>query len=159
MTAAGSSAMRVCPPPRRHSLTPAGAPSWGLRVVQWLLVLLLAWDQVGSPLHRHHHDSGVDGSALTASHDDGAPDLPHAEDADGGLHFSHAVMAVRPQPQLSPTAAGQAKDVAVGEAALALANAEWVADPPSLPRPDTRPATHSPHRSLPPAGRAPPLHA
>ena len=146
--------------PLRHSPPPAGAPSWGLRVMQWLLVLLLAWDQVGSPLHHHHHDSGIDGSALTTSHGNGAiEDVRHVEDADGGFHLSHAVMAVRPQPQLSPTAAGEAKDIAVGEAALALASAEWVADPQSLPWPDTRPATHSPHRSLPPAGRAPPLHA
>ena len=151
-------------PPRlslhHRSLPPAGAPTQGMLLVRWLLVLLLVWDQVGSPLHRHHHDSGIDGHVLTAaSHDDGATDMRHVEDADGGFHFSHAVMAVRPQPQLSPIAAGEAKDVAVGEAALALVNAEWVADPQSPPWPDTRPATHSPHRSLPPAGRAPPLHA
>ena len=88
--------MRVRLPPRQ-SPPPAGAPSWGLRVMQWLLVLLLAWDQVGSPLHHHHHDSGVDGCALTAAHDDGATEALHLEDADEGLQFSHAVMAVRPQ--------------------------------------------------------------
>ena len=159
MTAAGSCAMRVCLPPRRHALTPADGPSWSLRVVRWLLVLLLAWDQVGSPLHRHHHDSGIDGHALTASHGDGATDVRHLEDEDGGFHFSHAVMAVRPQPQLSRVAAsGETESVALAWTALPLESAARADDPRLLPWPDTHPP-HSPYRSLPPAGRAPPLHA
>ena len=144
--------------PLRHSPPPAGAPSWGLRVMQWLLVLLLAWDQVGSPLHHHHHDSGIDGSALTTSHD-GAVDALHVEDADEGLQFSHAVMAVRPQSQLGTIAAAETDDAALGQVALALVLAMPVADLlQHVPPTDPGPPAHSLHRSLPPAGRAPPLH-
>ena len=127
--------------------------------MQWLLVLLLAWDQAGSPLHHHHHDSGVDGSALTTSHVDGAADALHVEDAAAGLQFSHAVMAVRPQTQLGTITAADTDDAVLGQVALALVPATPVADSQVVPRPDPRPPAHSLHRSLPPAGRAPPLHA
>ena len=150
--------MRVRLPPR-HSPPPAGAPSWGLRLMQWLLVLLLAWDQVGSPLHHHHHDSGIDSSALTAAHDDGATEVLHLEDADESLEFSHAVMAMRPQSQLGTVADAGTDDTAVGPVAPALVFATPVADLQHVPLPDPEPPVHSLHRSLPPAGRAPPLHA
>ena len=157
MTAARSSSMRVRLP-LRHSPPPGGAPSLGLRVMQWLLVLLLAWDQVGSPLHHHHHDSGIDGSALTTSHD-GAVDALHVEDADAGLQFSHAVMAVRPQSQVGKIVAAETDDAVLAQVGLALVFAARVADPQHVPAPDPGPPAHSLHRSLPPAGRAPPLHA
>ena len=127
--------------------------------MQWLLVLLLAWDQVGSPLHRHHHDSGIDGCALTISHDNGAVGALHIDDADAGFQFSHAVMAVRPQSQLSPIAAAETDHAALGQVGLALVLAALVADPQHVSPPDPGPPAHSLQRSLPPAGRAPPLHA
>jgi len=69
--------------PRRYA-------AWWLR---WLLVLLLVFDQVGAPLHRHHHDTGVDALGMSPGHsqadhhtglslgegdDDGAPTVHHA---------------------------------------------------------------------------------
>ena len=130
-----------------------------MRLVRWLLVLLLVWDQAGSPLHRHHHDSDIDGYALTASHDDGAADVEHLEDPDGDFHFSHAVMAVRPQLRSSTVAAGEAEGVVLAQAVLKPVHGALAARSRPLPWSDTHPPAHALHRSLPPAGRAPPLHA
>ncbi len=77
-----------------------GAASRALWLVRWLLVLLLIWDQVSSPLHHHRHDSGVDAQWMGASQ--GVPETSaHLEDLDDGSRFAHAVMAVRPQLDLA----------------------------------------------------------
>lgn len=134
----------------------AGFTVRALLFVRWLLVLVLIWDQVGSPLHDHHHDSGVDAHwASAATHSDPVA-IAHAADGDDDLRISHAVMAVRPQVDLSPLAVGDSPDsrlfhgpavsaAAVVPGAIAIAPADVTA---------ARPV----HRSLPPAGRAPPLH-
>src|SRR5215218_6470198 len=81
--------------------TRPGAIARSLWLARWLLVLVLAWDQIGAPLHAHHHDSGVDGMstslvapgaflAAAALEDDG-------ERADV---FTHASWLVWQQPDL-----------------------------------------------------------
>lgn len=87
-TSTPSRTTRVC-------VTPADA---AVRAFAWLgrlfLVLLLVVDQVGAPLHAHHHDFGVDGLPFAAVHDaDIADDLhveSHSESGDG-----HSVLALR----------------------------------------------------------------
>ena len=37
-------------------------------LARWLVLLLLVFDQFSAPWHPHHHDSGVDGTALAAVH-------------------------------------------------------------------------------------------
>ncbi len=133
------------------------APSWGLWLSRWLLVLLLIGDQIGSPLHHHHHDSGIDGSWLTATHDSGPTGMLHLEGWDGGPSFAHAVTAVQQQTKGDPLVAS-----AAARPAPFFAFTEFINLAPAVatvPRPDQRPPAYSSHRSLPPAGRAPPLHA
>lgn len=128
-----------------------------LWLLRWLLVLVLVWEQVSAPLHHHGHASGIDVQWITTSIREGPADVSHLEDHDHDPRASHVVLAVRPRLDLgsftlghdaddgfaycqAPTPAGllPAVALAVGSAASA------------------RP--HSIHRSLPPAGRAPPLH-
>lgn len=136
---------------------PAAVAARALWLLRWLLVLVLVWDQVSSPLHQHRHDAGVDAQWLTASAHDAQATTPHLEADDHDLRASHAVLAVRPQPDLSSLTLGDDPDHG-----FALGHAGALAEPgpieaqavgiAALARP------HSTHRSLPPAGRAPPLH-
>src|SRR3989344_803795 len=107
-----------------------------LWIAKWLLVLVLAWDQIASPLHQHHHDSGIDGSWIGAMQDGAGAEALHVDDGDNLALFAHATMAVQLQ-----AASGQ----------LSTAS-----------EPDVWPAYVAPiyasFRSLPPGGRAPPLH-
>ena len=133
-------------------------------LLRWLLVLLLAWDQIGSPLHRHHHESAFGAHALTAhagvAH---VPNAVNADDADSDLDFAHAVMAVRPQFECRLVAAAfvaaESGHSPVAVQSLAARATASLADPRPLLRPDKVPPAYISHRSLPPAGRAPPLHA
>ncbi|OWQ91409.1 hypothetical protein CDN99_09635 [Roseateles aquatilis] len=137
---------------------------WVLRL---MLVLVLITDQVGAPLHQHHHDSGVDAlwSRATAySHDD---DLTvHAEESERPSTLGHATLAVRPAGETASVAvvADPARDFATVAyisglwAALALvAQADDSGVGPDFPSWRSPPLPS--YRSLPPAGRAPPLHA
>ncbi len=125
---------------------------------RWLLVLVVVCDLLSAPFHHHHHD-GVDGqlglATAHASFDDGDS---HAEDADHPL-ASHSAMAIR----IDPSRLGQLPAIDNAEAQVALVSVtQLLAAVDELPqhwRPDrSRPDFRS-HRSLPPAGRAPPLHA
>jgi hypothetical protein len=136
---------------------PAAIAARALWLVRWLLVLVLVWDQVSSPLHQHRHDSGVDAQWVTASAHGAQASTPHLEDGDHDLRASHAVLAVRPQLNLSSLALGDDLDPgdapgqerALAEPGLEETQAVGIA---AFARP---PSTH---RSLPPAGRAPPLY-
>jgi hypothetical protein len=136
---------------------PAAVAARALWVLRWLLVLVLVWDQVSSPLHHHGHDSGVDAQWLTASAHDAQATAPHLEDDDHDLRASHAVLAVRPQLDLSLLTLGD--DAGPG---FVPGQADALAEPGSAEAetPDiaafVRPRFTC--RSLPPAGRAPPLH-
>ena len=135
----------------------AGAAARGLWLVRWLLVLVLIWDQVGSPLHHHQHDFGLDGQWVGATLHSGYPALTRAKDGHEDLRITHAVLAVRPQFDLNaitvsdnPGGSGIASAAILAQVtdsvALDIANADS-----SEPR--------QTYRSLPPAGRAPPLHS
>lgn len=129
-----------------------------------LLVMLLVFDQVSSPLHRHHHDNGVDAASvvpgqLHADHAAGL-DLDDDEEAPEGHHATGA-------PRSEATASGQAANTAPDAASAigAWMSAIRLADL----APATRPvwplafALDLPPRpvplSRPPDGRAPPQRA
>ncbi len=126
---------------------------------RWLLVLALAFDQISAPFHHHQHD-GVDAQLeLVASHASLDSGEMHVDSDDHGIG-SHSAMAIRVDasrtgqlPAVDPVGAA----VAVNTSLRLLAALDepvrrhWVRDPST---PDFRS-----HRSLPPAGRAPPLHA
>lgn len=139
--------------PRRH------AAAWWVRL---LLVLVLVGDLVGSPLHRHHHDSGVDGTAVLADAAHQATAFqPHAEDDDGDPSVFHATTTLRAQAPAAAYEAGTDQQAMVAwlPASLELLN---VAQPSSgsvyLPG-DRRPPPRPIPLSRPPEGRAPPVRA
>ena len=142
--------------PRRNA-------AWWLR---WLLVLLLVLDQVSTPLHRHHHNVGVDALDISPGHaqadhhaglhldeddDDGAPTVHHAS---GGLRSASAnsVQATDASPDTVPAisawvaAAWLASLAPMSEVAWRVAMA---IGQPVRPVPLSRP----------PDGRAPPARA
>ena len=137
-------------PARRH---------FDVRAVRWLLTLLLAFDLIGSPLHAHHHDLGVDGAGWHALHADDAADglaTAHVDDdpalAQSSGHSLRALLTVGPQvgpwlPILQSVVYGL--DPAGGAPSRVLAGTAWNAAPDRIPIP------HDLH--LRPDGRAPPL--
>lgn len=143
---------------RLRALPAVNAKRLGLWLARWVLVLVLAFDQVGSPLHRHHHDSGVDGQWSSAQPEETLSGDQHLEDADSIQPVSHAVLAVRPR---SETFASNMDDGGVAPVAPA-----WFEQPLEVskevvridPWPERYPPPFRSHRSLPPAGRAPPFH-
>ncbi len=150
--------------PRAHpastlSRCPQGRASSAWWLARWLFVLVVAFDFLSAPFHHHRHD-GLDVQiGFATSHavlDDGGT---HAEEQERSVG-SHATTAIRIDPsrlaQLPPIDNGQAQIARVSVAQLLAAVNEL---PPHRWRPDrSRPDVRS-HRSLPPAGRAPPLHA
>ena len=125
-------------------------------IATWSLVLVLAWDQIASPLHQHHHDSGIDASWIGAVKDGASAGMLHVDDGDNLALFAHATMAVQLQASSGQLSA------ATQAFALYVAFAE-IFDFAQSEEPHTWPAYVAPiypsFRSLPPGGRAPPLHA
>lgn len=145
--------------PSRPMQPPRLSAAWWLR---WLLVLLLMFDQVGAPLHRHHHDSGIDDAIAVGelTH----LSQPHDVHGEGAEHLSdvfHATTALRSEPRAQVAEAGvlQPADFSpplpAGPPLLAFLHppGDAVMRAPSWPPPPTVP------RSLPPDGRAPPARA
>lgn len=134
-----------------------GSGAWWL--ARWLLVLALAFDLLSAPLHSHHHD-GVGGllevATLHASRDETDT---HADGADHPL-VSHATIAIRIDPsrlgQLPTLDGADVQQVALLSVVQLLVAVDA---PPAHWRPDRSRPDFRCHRSLPPAGRAPPLHA
>lgn len=145
----------ACKPPvpvSRFSATVARA----LWIAKWLLVLVLAWDQIASPWHQHHHDSGVDASWIGAVNQEGVVSALHMDDGDDLALFAHATMAVQltaSSGQLSTATQAYALFVAFAEV-FDLVQAEESRAWPAYVAP-----IYPSFRSLPPGGRAPPLHA
>ncbi len=126
---------------------------------RWLLVLALAFDHLSAPFHPHQHDGVAGQLEIGTAHpsfDDGDT---HA-DSDEHSPFSHSATALRSDP----SRLGQLPVIDGADVPLAIISAvELLAaldePPPTHWRPDRSQPDFRSHRSLPPAGRAPPLHA
>lgn len=137
--------------------------AWWLR---WLLVLLLVFDQVSAPLHRHHHHAGVDAVGTSPGHSQAdhhaGLDLDQDDDGDGQTAH-HASGGLRS----APGASVQATDAGPDAAAFAIywSVAAWFAQLAPVPERTWRLALalDRPSRpvplSRPPDGRAPPVRA
>lgn len=139
------------------------AAAYGVWLLRWLLVLLIAFDQVGSPMHRHHHDSGVDAAHWVAGAARPKSVGMHSlreRDIPGGAIF-HANTAMRSEARLllgSDSAAPEAEHlVALIWPAQSLTLAALHA--PSPPPADDAPRRAASWHALIPEGRAPPLRA
>lgn len=120
---------------------------------RWVLVLLLAFDLIGSPLHAHHHDLGTDGLVSQAHHAAGVPhgwESAHF-DADDASAFGHSLtglLPAQPQPgkwQATAHAAVYAPPSASGAATPTPLRAAWRDSRERIPillrshlRPDSR---------------------
>jgi hypothetical protein len=140
-----------------HRFTGGVSGAW--LIARWLLVLALVFDQVSAPFHHHQHD-GVDAQLELAVAHAVLDSVETHVDSDDHEFGSHSATAIRVDasrigqlPAVDPVGAV----VAVNASLRLLAaldepvRSHWVRDRST---PDFRS-----HRSLPPAGRAPPLHA
>lgn len=154
---------------QRSPRRPRGAAAWVRLLLNWLLLAVLALDLAGSPLHAHRHDGGFSlaGAAWAAAdpHDDVA--RAHAEhdgaaeahaDHDDGAELSHSTVALRGQVLDLPDAPVVATLCSTTPWPTFAATASTAAVRLPWP-PDRHRAGASAFRSLPPDGRAPPLHA
>ena len=136
------------------------------RVLSWLLVAVLAVDLVTSPLHAHRHDGvwSVGGSlAASADHPSGLPGLgsvsgPKQVDQDEAPGISHSISALRSSTEV--TASVPPSDEP-GAATHWFVRSRWSPGDAAafVWPPDRHRAASSAFKSLPPPGRAPPLHA
>ena len=142
--------------PRR----PPGGVSGAWWLARWLLVLVVVCDLLSAPFHHHHHDGVVGQLEFATAHAFSFDDWDtHAEDADH-LLTSHSAMTIR----VNPSRLGQLPAIDSADAQIALVSvAQRLAAVDDMPAAHSRPDRSRPdfrsHRSLPPAGRAPPLHA
>lgn len=132
----------------RARFGPAGAR----RFVEWLLILMLALDLIGAPLHAHRHEGQVFASSAAGVHAAPGAMGAHAE-RDLGPGFSHSISALRNETVEAALPASSGPDIGPCRAPDAgVPGACVVAATPAandVPVPV--------HRSLPPQGRAPPL--
>lgn len=138
-------------------------------VLSWLLVAVLAIDLVTSPLHSHRHDGEWTAGATLLASSVHAGDPLGAGGFDGSTHvdhdeapgLSHSISALRSSAEGVP-------DVPAVDATSAAA--PWFVAAPASPGaasatlalawpPDRQRAGPPAFKSLPPHGRAPPLHA
>lgn len=135
-------------------------------VLSWLLVAVLAVDLVTSPLHAHGHNGEWSAGGTLGASWAHADDMPGPGGVDVPLHIEHDE-----SPQLSHSISALRSSVEVMADVLPLdeaaAAAPWLVPAPWSPGgaaalawpPDRHRAGSSVFRSLPPHGRAPPLHA
>ena len=148
-----------------HRLRPAssrrGAAAWGFWLVRWPLVLLLIVDLLSAPLHHHHHDGGIDGAWPSASAAHETALTSHLESAQHDAPFSHSTLGVPANSAALKPALADDEAQAVFQFFTAwVMLATMVGDEGRWrPPPDWQSPFISAHRSLPPAGRAPPVHA
>ena len=131
-------------------------------LLNWLLIALLALDLAGSPLHAHRHDGefSMAGAAWAAAEQHDGVAEAHAEHDDDAA-LSHSIMALRGQgldlldlpdaPAVATLCCATPWPTSDAVASAAAVRLPWP--------PDRHRAGASAFRSLPPDGRAPPLHA
>ncbi len=133
-----------------------------------VLVLVLALDHFSAPFHNHVHDGFLfQPTMATIDHDAHDADVDHAgradhHNADKQPVLSHATGALRHESlQLLEPTATSAFDAAASWALMAAVVLPARVDTasPTHWRPNRSLADIPFHHSLPPAGRAPPLHA
>ncbi len=131
-------------------------------LARWLVLLLLVFDQFSAPWHTHHHDSGVDGTAVVALHADGLHSEvlseTHADAPDYRSTWTHATTVLRSEVSPSVTSAGDNDEghvllwlVAWVTPAIKESTHLAIAKHHEPPTPD--------HRSLRPSPQAPPWRA
>lgn len=129
---------------------------WMVLMAKWVLVLLIAWDLVTSPVHHHEHVLSLGGSwALPAGSVGHSSEAVATDDDHDHEVFAHAALALWPKaevPDFSVLVAGAFFTwLTLGlilAASTGVARSRWR---------EHFPAAFSPHRSLPPAGRGPPV--
>ena len=137
----------------------AGGVSGAWWLARWLLVLVVALDFLSAPFHHHHHDGFEEQIGFAIAHASLDDSVTHVEGDEHSLG-SHAAMAIR----IDPSRLAQLPPIDNGDAQIALVSvSQLLAAVDELPAQDWgrdrfRPDVRS-QRSLPPAGRAPPLHA
>jgi hypothetical protein len=130
--------------------------AWGF--FRWLVILLLVLDQLSAPFHGHHHDGLPDLHAHFVS-EEHAQNEAHVE-APQAEHPSHALLTLRAEPRLQekPLSLMDLSAV-VALVSINLAFDDGVEGPSPYWSLDRDGTDFRSHRSLPPAGRAPPTQA
>lgn len=146
---------------RSGALSQPRGLTWALRLV---LVMVLVFDQLSSPFHHHHHDGDVDaGFGAAAAHeiaDQLTASVTHIEDDDHDAHLvGHSSMALRSQAASTADGNATSADALILATAFVLVFPTTEADSSVPDWPDRGPPQFTSFKSLPPAGRAPPLHA
>lgn len=128
-------------------------------VARWMLVLVLTMDIVSAPFHDHRHASAQGPSEVSTSHASSDHDETHAHSGGQAL-AAHAAVVIR----ANPSRVGQVPASDILDTPIRIASAMRLSSLHAQPvQRKLRPARSEPdfrsHRSLPPAGRAPPCGA
>ena len=136
--------------------SPQAVVTWLVRLFRVMVVFLLIFDQVSAPLHSHQHDAGPDGVTLQLLLADAHASGAHMEPSDE-LTAIHAVTGIKREARYLPVLqdADELPPVIIATL-LAVFQDMKDASPRSWPS-ETR-LSIAAYRSLPPGGRAPPLH-
>lgn len=147
-----------------HLQAPAQPPVFTTAVVvRWLVLIVMVFDILSTPFHHHQHDNDLDAGFAAAAHqlvDQHDAIASHVEDADHDAHaVGHSAMALRTQFESTVHASATAADALILASAFVLVFPTIEVDSPVPDWPDRGPPQFTSFKSLPPAGRAPPLHA
>jgi hypothetical protein len=136
--------------------SPQAASTWLVRLLRVVVIVLLIFDQVSAPLHNHHHDAGPDGIMQQFLLSDAHASDSNVQQADPPAAF-HAVTGIKREARHS--AVFQNAEELPPLIRATLFTVIWDAHD-TLPRVWPAKARYSivTYRSLPPCGRAPPLH-
>lgn len=132
--------------------------------------MVLVFDQLSAPFHHHQHDSGIDAVAVELAEDAASHELTaeavasrvHADDHDddhGDTRVGHSATALRTQVASDLSGVHSLGDALIVATAFVVVFPDEEVDAPAPTWPDRGPPLFTSFKSLPPAGRAPPLHA
>lgn len=131
-------------------------------LARWLVLLLLVLDQFSAPWHTHHHDSGIDGTAVAALHAVGLQSEvlaeTHAEAPDHRSTWAHATTLLRSEagPALKCACDNDESHVSLWPAARLTPT---INEPPCLAIAGYHEPSTPAYRSLRPSPQAPPWRA